>query len=204
MDYDKLGIRQGKDMTGNHKAAFTIIEFIMVMVIIGVLVSTGVFIMLNLTQNSVFLPNKLNVEMAGQDIMDDIIDGYQSQGYSRVKGLRFSRQIVSANPDAVNFINSDGQNVQFSWDNTNKIISRSVDGGPVQKIPYYFPNSMSIVKSGSSDIFIFYDANSAVTSTASDVRSIKITFRVQSGSGNFQDWQHQVDFLSGVAVKKFQ
>lgn len=199
----RFNMRSKKPLTV-RQSGFTIVELIMVMLIIGVLVSTGVFLMMHMMQNSVFLSNKLNAEMAGQDLMDTMIDGYQSEGYARVKGLRFSKEITAISANSITFVNTDNQNVQFAWDSLNKRINRFVNGGAAEKIPYYLPSDMYIDEAGTTAVFIYYDANLSLTSNPADVRGVRITFRVRSGSGNFQDWQHRVDFLSGVAVKKFQ
>ncbi len=175
----------------------------MAILIIAVLSVVGVDLMFHLVQNSIFLPNKLNVEMIGQDILDIMVEGYQSEGYEKAKGLRFSTIITTAGNSNVVFNNSSGQTVQFLWNNFDKKIYRTVNGAGQQTIPYYLPGGISIEQKGSNPIFTYYDAGEASTSNPSSVRRVKIEFRVKSGSGSYQDWQSQLDFASSIAVRRF-
>lgn len=191
MDYDK-------------KRSFTLIELIMVIVIIAILSIVGADLMFYLVRDSVFLPNKLNVEMIGQDILDIMVEGYQTEGYQRAKGLRFSTSITAAGSSNVVYRNSSGKTVQFLWSNLDEKIYRTVDSGAQQTIPYYLPSGIYIEQKGSNPIFTYYNASNAITGTPSDVRRVKIEFRVRSGSGSYQDWQSQLDFASSIAVRRLQ
>lgn len=188
-----------------YKKGFTIIELVMVMLVLGIIAVVGADQMLRFIQNSVFIPNKLNVDMIGQEILDLMIEGYQAEGYARAKGLRFSTSITAAGPSSVAFTNTDAQAVAFSWSSADKKIYRSVNAGANQVIPYYLPSGISIEQKGSIPIFTYYTAEEGgTTSTAADVRRVKIEFRARSGSGSYDDWQGELDFASGIAVRKFQ
>lgn len=186
------------------KRGFTLIELVMVIVIIAIISIVGADLMFYLVRNSVFLPNKLNVEMIGQDILDIMVEGYQTEGYQKAKGLRFSTIITTAGNNNVVFNNSNGQIVQFLWNNLDKKIYRTVNGCSQQTIPYYLHTGIYIEPKDSNPIFTYYDASEANTSNPSNVRRVKIEFRVRSGSGSYQDWQSQLDFASSIAVRRLQ
>jgi len=184
---------------GRNARGFTLIELVMVIAITGVISISGVFLMLYLIQHSIYLPNKLNVEAVGDEIMDTMIEGS-----SGAKGLRFTTAVSVSGNSSLTFLNADGQTVVFSWDSINKKISVSINGGPAATIPYYLPSGMYIEQNGATPIFTYYDANEVATAIPASVRRVKIEFQVRSGSGNFQDWQSEFPFASSVAVRRFQ
>ncbi|MFH0738802.1 MAG: type II secretion system protein [Candidatus Omnitrophota bacterium] len=189
-----MGHNVGRIMKG-----FTLIELVMVIAITGVISISGVFLMFYLIQHSIYLPNKLNVEAVGDEIMDTMIEGY-----SGAKGLRFTTAVSVSGTSNITFLNADGQTVVFSWDSINKKISVSINGGPSAIIPYYLPSGMYIEQKGVNPIFTYYDASEIATVIPASVRRVKIEFQVRSGSGNFQDWQSELAFASAVAVRRFQ
>jgi prepilin-type N-terminal cleavage/methylation domain-containing protein len=178
---------------------FTFIEAMMVIVIIGVIAASGAYVMLYVVQNSVFIPNKLNVEMVGQDLLDIMLEGDPS-----CKGLRLSNAITTASANTVGFINTTGQTVEFLWDGVAKRINRRINGASWLVVPNYLPNTIYIDRKGTSPIFTYYDANQAETTTPANVRRIKVEFKVTSGSGAYADWQGQAEFSSSITVRKFQ
>ena len=180
-------------------AGFTLIELVMAITITGVIAAAGAFVMFYLIQHSVYLPNNLNVDTAGNEIMDAMIEGYPG-----VKGLRFAVALTSSGNNNLTFLNADGQSVAFSWDSINKRVSVSVNGSVPVTLPYYLPAGMYIEQRGSSPFFSYYDSGEAATAVPSSVRRVKIEFQVRSGSGNFQDWQGQAAFTSAIAVRRFQ
>ncbi|MEI6631756.1 MAG: prepilin-type N-terminal cleavage/methylation domain-containing protein, partial [bacterium] len=196
-------ILPGMSVKGHNAArnmkGFTLIELVMVITITGVISISGVFIMLYLIQHSIYLPNKLNVEAVGDEIMDTLIEGY-----SGAKGLRFTTAVSVSGNSSLTFLNADGQTVIFSWDSINKKISVSINGGPAATIPYYLPSGMYVEQNGANPIFTYYDTSEVATVVPASVRRVKIEFQVRSGSGNFQDWQSQLLFASAVAVRRFQ
>jgi len=185
---------------GHRKSrGFTFIEAMMVMVIIGVIAASGAYVMLYVVQNSVFIPNKLNVEMIGQDLLDIMLEGDPS-----AKGLRLSNSITTASANTVGFINTTGQTVEFLWDGVAKRINRRINGASWIIVPGYVPTGVYIDRKGASSVFTYYDANEAQTSTPANVRRIKIEFKVTSGTGVYSDWQSEAEFSSSMAVRKFQ
>lgn len=182
----------------NKKEGFTLIELVMVIVIIAVFSTSGAFLMLYLMQNSVFIPNKLNMDMVGQEALDIMIEGDGS-----AKGLRFSRAITTIAPYQVVFINQDSQSISYRLDSGTSKLYRSISGAPETLIPYYVTTGITITgKSGA--MFTYYDAANLLTSNPANVRRIRISLIAKTGTGSYADWQAQADQGSSIAVSKFQ
>jgi len=179
--------------------AFTLIELIMVIAIIGVLSVSGAWLMVYFVQNSTYIPNQLNTDMLATDALKIMIEGD-----SRAKGLRFS-QLISAIPsnNQITFTNQDSQSIGYRLDTSANILYRSISGGAEAQIPYYATSGVSIAgKDGA--LFTYYDTNETGTAVAANVRRIAINLIVKTGSGSYNDWQGQSSQGSSIAVKKFQ
>lgn len=186
-------------MACRQKNAFTLIELVMVIVIIGVLSVSGAWLMTYFVRNSVYIPNQLNTDMAASDALKIMIEGD-----SQAKGLRFSR-IIDAIPDnyRITFTNQDDQSISYRLDTATNTLYRSINAGAQARIPYYAVSGVGIVgKSGA--LFTYYDANEDVTAVAANVRRIAIHLIASTGSGSYNDWQGQSGQGSSIAVKKFQ
>ncbi len=185
-------------MVYNSKAGFTLIELIMVIAIVGVLATAGAFLMLNFIQNSMFIPNKMNMDMLAWDALNIMVDGD-----SLAKGLLFCKNITDAQNNQVTFISQDSQSIRYRLDTGTNRLYRSIAGGAEVLIPYYLPSSTT-VSGKSGQLFTYYDANGTVTGTPANVRRIKISLIARTGSGNYSDWQGHSEQITSVAVKKFQ
>lgn len=186
-------------MVCRKKRAFTLIELIMVIMIIGVLSVSGAWLMVYFVRNSVYIPNQLNTDMLASDALKIMIEGDSS-----AKGLRFSRAITAIPSNyQMTFTNQDTQSISYRMDTGTNKLYRSINGALEAQIPYYAVSGVSITgKSGA--LFTCYDANEAVTAVAANVRRIAINLITSTGSGSFDDWQGQSGQGSAIAVKKFQ
>ncbi len=155
--------------------------------------------MVFLVQNTVFLPNQLNMDMLAADALDIIVDGD-----AQAKGLRFSKEITAISGSQVEFINQDSQTIRYRLNQATDRLERSVDGDPWSFIPYYQIAGVSL-STDSAQLFSFYDGAGAVTSVPEDVRRIVINNLVaQTGTGSYDAWEGRADMSTSVAVKKFQ
>lgn len=186
-------------MVYKREGAFTLIELVMVITIIGVLSVSGAWLMVYFIRNSVYIPNQLNTDMAACDALKIMIEGD-----SKAKGLRFSR-VISSIPDnnRLTFINQDAQSIRYRLDTSSNALYRSISGGPEEQIPYYSASGLSITGRGNA-LFTYYDANNIVTANPADVRRIDINLVAASGSGSYNDWEGESGQGSSIAVKKFQ
>lgn len=177
---------------------FTLIEAVMVIAIIGILSVSGAYLMLYLIQNSVFIPNKMNMDMVAGEALDIMIEGD-----SLAKGLRFSRSVTNSTANQVSFINQDNQAIVYRLDTSANKLYRSISAAPEVLLPYYASGGINISgKSGS--LFTYYDANENLTSEPANVRRVKLNLIASTGSGNYTDWEGRSEALSAVAIKKFQ
>jgi prepilin-type N-terminal cleavage/methylation domain-containing protein len=181
-----------------HKG-FTLIEVIVVMAIIAVLAVPGAWLMTYLVKNSVFIPNKLNMDMVSSDALRIMIEGD-----SQAKGLRFSRAISSIpNTNQITFVNQDSQTIIYRLDTGTSRLYRSISGGAEALVPYYVASGISI--SGKSGTFFsYYDSSDSPTSVPASVCRVAVTIIAKTGTGSYADWQGQSEQVSSVAVDRYQ
>lgn len=182
----------------NIKRGFTLIELIMVLAIIMILSVAGSFLMLYFVQNSVFIPNKLNMDMLASDALDIMIEGDGS-----AKGLRFSRSITTIQDNQVTFKNQDSQNISYRLDTIANTLYRSISGGPEVATPYYLTTGISIAGINNK-LFTYYDTTDVQTSNPVNVRRIEINLMAKTGTGSYADWEGQSNQGSSISVKKFE
>jgi prepilin-type N-terminal cleavage/methylation domain-containing protein len=182
-----------------QKRGFTLIELIVVIAIIAILAVPGAWLMTYIIQNSVFIPNKLNMDMTASDALRIMVEGD-----SQAKGLRFSRAISSIpNTNQITFINQDSQSISYRLDTGTNRLYRSIAGGPESPIPYYVSSGINLTgKSGA--LFTYYDAGEGITSNPANVRRVAITLIARTGTGSYSDWQGLSEQSSCVAVNKYQ
>lgn len=195
----KTGVYSLWSIVYGHKRAFTLVELIMVIAILGILSLSGTPLMFYLIKNSVFIPNKLNMDMLASDALDTLIDGDNQAG-----GLRFSKSITDIQDYQVTFVNRDNQNVICRLDTVTNKLYRSVNGGAEAMAPYYAAPSAISMTGKNNKLFTYYDANEAVTAVPADVRRISITLIAKTGSGSYDNWQGQSEASTSIAVKKYQ
>jgi len=181
-----------------NRKGFTFVELLMVMAIIAVLAASGALLMRYVVQNSVYIPNKINMDMLASDALDIMIEGD-----SQAKGLRTSRNITNIQDYQITFNNQNNQSVRYRLDTAANKFYRSINGGAEALFPYYVPAGVTVTGK-SNRVFTYYDANEVITNNPVNVRWITMTLIAQTGSGSFANWEGQSEQTSAVAVKRFQ
>ena len=187
---------------GYNRKAFTFIELIMTIAIVGILALSGAYVLVYVVQNSVFIPNQLNMNMMASDAMDLMIEGDTA-----VPGLRFSRAITSI-PDGyqVTFINQNNQTVRYRFDPVTSRLWRCIGTCPPSAetlIPYYVKPGTSLLGKNNK-LFEYFDAAEAPTITPANVRWIRMTLIAQTGTGSYSNWEGQSEQMTSVAVNRYQ
>jgi len=178
--------------------AFTLIELVMSIAILGVLAFSGFFVMVYLVRNSIFIPNKINMDMLTADALNIMVEGD-----GQAKGLRFSRAITDSQDNAVTFINQDGQTVSYRLDTGTNKLYRSIDSGAEENLPFYSSASGINMEGKSNKLFTYYDRNENTTTVASDVRRVGIALLARTGTGDFDDWEAQSGQSTSIKVNRF-
>jgi len=178
---------------------WALIEAIMALAIIGILAGAGAWLMAYTVQNSVFMPNQLNMDKLASDALNIMIEGD-----AQAKGLRFSRVINTLAANRVDFINQDARAVYYRLDLPTSKLYRSIDGALEAALPYYSSAAGITLNGKSGALFTYYDTNDAVTAAAANVRRIRIILIAKSGTGLYNDWQGQSEQASSVALKRLQ
>ena len=185
-------------MDFNNYHGFSLIELIMMIAIIAILAVPGAYILMYLLKNSVFIPNKLNMDMLASDAFGSMIEGD-----SVAKGLRFSKSITAVADNQITFNNQTGQSIIYRLDTVANRLYRSINGAAETLLPYYIASGVTMTGK-SNKLFTYYDASEVVTAVPANVRWITMSLIAKTGTGLYQDWQGQTDQTTSIAVKKFQ
>jgi prepilin-type N-terminal cleavage/methylation domain-containing protein len=175
------------------KKAFTLIELIMVMAIIGILAVAGAWIMTYFVENSVYIPNQLSADLTANEALKIMVEGD-----STAKGLRFTQGVTAiTSNNNFTFTNQTGQSINYTLNTGTNLLFRSINGGTAAQIPYYAGVNI-FGQSGS--LFTYYDAGEVVTAVPANVRRIAINLIAQTGNGSFSSWQGQSTQSTSIAV----
>ena len=187
----------------NH--GFTLIELLVVIAIISVFSLTGVYLMIYMVQQSIFIPRQLNTDMIGSQALDMMVEGDQ-----QAKGLRFSRTILSIQTSRVDFTNQEGLEIRYRV-NSSKLERRIINAGAGTDsgwvITPYYQNPDVIFQANPGPIFTYYDTNenilAAISGNQGSVRRIAINFVAKTNTGSFVNWEGSSKVGTSVAIKQF-
>jgi prepilin-type N-terminal cleavage/methylation domain-containing protein len=180
---------------------FTLIEIVMAILIISVLSMAGYHIMRFTIQNSFFLPNQVQTDLAAAEALEIMVEG----DTNTVRGLRFCKSVSSIAANDLTVIDQDDAILRFWLDTLTGKLYRSIDGVPPggALIPYFKPDSVRFSGNGGA-LFTYYDSAGAVTAVAANVRLIAISLIAQQGAGSVDSFEGVSRQSTSIRVSKFQ
>jgi type II secretory pathway pseudopilin PulG len=176
------------------KTAFTFIESVMVILVVGIIAAAGAWLLMYVTQNTIFIPNQLATDMLAHDVLQNIIEGDRA-----TRGLRFSRNITTSLGNTLVFTNLDNQTINYTVSG-NKLYRR-INAGAPEFIPYYQTGAIRVTGRNGT-LFTYYDGNDTATTIPANVRRVRIDVSVITGTGSYADWQGAANQSSSVTVEK--
>lgn len=185
-------------MVYKNNKAFTLIELLMTMIVVSILATGGAYFLKHFIQEIIYAPRQMNAEMTAENIFDCLIEGD-----AVAKGLRFNKIINSLSDNQITFINQDSQAIVYRYDTGLNKIYRSINGAAESQIPSVIPLEINLSLI-SNKLFLYYDANEALTAVPANVRRISINLIVKTGNGLFDSWEGYSSHKSSVAVNKYQ
>lgn len=156
--------------------SFTIVETIITVSLVAVLAGAGSWLLLFFVDNFLYLPSKINVDMAAADVLDIICEGDAQAG-----GFRFAGQVLESENNRVRFLDQNNNDIIIKVENGQAL--RSINDGTTFKIvPYYAEESLNI-EGKDTNAFQYYDSSGIITTTAEEVRRVDIY--LVASMGNF-------------------
>ncbi len=180
------------------KKAYTLIELITVIVIIGIISATGAIFFAPLINLSFFTPRQTEVELVGNFIKDNILEGYNN-GW----GLRNITSIESANATQIVYYDANSRRINLYWDNTSKKFFRATPT-TTSILPFENPQSTVLIDGQApGKLFTYYDTNqhelSSPVSNPSLIARIEFNWIVYSQTTPISKYL----INSGVFIKQF-
>jgi type II secretory pathway pseudopilin PulG len=201
----------------------TLVELVVVMGLVGILATTTSPLVFQGTRSFVFLPKAQATNQVAMEILHAIVEGsYSSLASQTVRGLRYAlRQgnpvepgIWFAQANQVGYLTSDNQRVVIRLD--AEAIKRSFPASAAcpppapsseEVLPYYAANTIRIL-TPVNPLFRYYRQDQTEITPApvcgaglSTIRRIDIGFVAQTGSGDFDQGEAQLDVKSSVAIR---
>lgn len=183
-----------------NKKAFTLIEFIIIILIIGIMSGVGTSILLFVIQNFGYTSNVMSMDMLASDALNKMIEGDNLAG-----GLRFSKEITAAGDNTLAYIDQSGNAIVLALNTGTGKLSRTINAAPDSVFLYYQAAPNTLITFGrNAKLFTYYDSSGSVTAVPADVRRVEVNLLARTASGSFADWQGSTEYSSSVQVSKYQ
>jgi len=198
-----------------RKKGTTLIELIMTFLIVIIIAATTSGIVIFFSQLFMYSPRQLDTQKIAQELTHTMFEGDEN-----VRGLRYTRSVLDASavqysytygyPTAANQLS-----VRFRWDSGDDHIYRSTsdDGGTSWSaetlIPYYMQSDTAIDGKDSAGVIFTYkkaaDADwvSGVDALG-DIRRVVMSININTGTGDFDDFQGSTDITPSAEIKDYR
>lgn len=197
------------------RKAATLIEMIITVLIIGVLAAVGSSSIVFLVQLFIYSPRQLDVQKVAETISNTVMEGNPD-----VRGLRYTRSVIDASDSQFSYVYgypnpADQLSVRFRWDETTKHIYKSTrpSGSAIwsseETVPYQISSSTTIEGKDTSTLIFDYKKAGDVdwvsgTDALADIRRVILEIKVETGTGNFTNFQGASEVSSSAEIKGFQ
>lgn len=213
----------------SHSRGLTLVELAIVLGLSGILAMTIPPLVLQGTQVFVFLPKSQWVNQAGLEILHACIEGSHSSLTSQtLYGLRFAANQSSPPEPAIWLAEAERigfllpHDLSTPVDNQYVVIHRSGElilrgvypsntcpppATTEEVIPYEAQGTVRVLDLPSGSLFRYYDQGGTellppgCLAASSGIRRVNIAFAVQTGSGDFEQSEGQIELSSSVAVR---
>ncbi len=206
----------------------TLIEFIIVIVLIGILGSAFSAVTVPMINFFFYYPQSTRVNAAGADLLQSLFYGDKT-----AKGLRFTgppcaigggggggSTITAATTTGLtyNYVDADycgsgaartAHTVVLSVDGVNHVVTRALDGAAAANIPPYATTSSGIkfdAPGGGVNFFHYFDAagtDLGATPAVTAIYRVDVNVIASSGSGNVKHDSGQIRLKSGCEIKRY-
>jgi len=183
-------------------AGFTLIEIVMVILITALLSVAGVHIMRFSIQNTFYLPNQVQTDLAAAEALETIVEG----DTSTVRGLRFCKAVTALAANQVNVTDQDDVALQFRLNTANHRLYRKIGAAAETLVPYAMPANVNFSGGGAGGaLFTYYDGSNpeVVTAVPADVRRIQINLVAQQGAGSVDSFEGSSAQSTSIKVNRF-
>ncbi len=188
-------------------SGFTLIEFIVTLVIAGILASAFVALAVPQINLFFFLPQRIRVHSAVSDLLDTVIEGDNS-----AKGLRFTQAVTAANATSLTYAyttpDSVTHTIVINYNVLSHVVTRAIDGGAVNNISYYLTAASGIlVYPLETNFFRYYTAGGAEMTGAgiipANIYRVALAVSAQPGSCKVTESEEMIAMKSGVEIKHY-
>lgn len=181
---------------------FTLIEIVMVILITALLSVAGVHIMRFTIQNTFYLPNQVQTDLAAAEALETMVEG----DTATVRGLRFCKEVTALAANQVNVTDQDDVALQFRLNTANHRLYRKIGAAAETVVPYAMPANVNFSGGGGGGaLFTYYDGSNPelVTAVPANVRRIQINLIAQQGGGSVDSFEGRSTQSTSVKVNRF-
>ncbi|GEM_PF-1398377 len=191
---------------------FTMIELVMVIVIASILGSAFVSLLIPQVNLFFFFPQRMRIQSAAAELLNGILEGdNQARGLRYAHASAGSNAITAANANSLTYnyrgADSADHTAVLTYSSINHTVTRAVDGGPVQNIPYYATsNSGILIDPVETNFFRYYNFAGAELTGVFPVQNIyrtELAVKASSGSGKVKESEGNIIMKSGVEIKRY-
>jgi len=185
----------------------------MVILVIGIISAIACGVVIYFVQMFIYSPRQLDVQKLALEVSKTIIEGDPD-----IRGIRFARSIIDASDGQFSYTYgypaANQLSVRYRWDNTDGHIYRSTstDQGSSWSaesvIPYYMPASITIDGKTTPGVIFDYKKAGDVdwvsgSDPLADIRRVEIDITVMTGTGEFSNFQGEIDITSSAEIKDY-